>query len=98
MIGEDLADWYQDTKKVKKVVPVKKTAAKINPFVESDSDEDFLPKKALPPQTKVVKKSLTKKTTVVPKLKKVEKMRGGGADFDLEMGLALSISEEEVRK
>ena len=96
MIGEDMADWYHDTKNVKKVVPTKTTSAKKNPFV--DSDDDFVPKKTLPPPSKIVKKSLTKKATVVPKLKKVEKVRGGGADFNLELGLALSISEEEVSK
>ena len=42
MIEEDPADWYKNTKAVTKVV---KTAKK-NPFVNSDSEEDFLPKKA----------------------------------------------------
>ena len=63
-----------------------------------NSDEDFLPKKDLPQPTKVARKSQFKKGGVVPKLKKAEKLRDGGADFNLELGLALSISEEEVRK
>ena len=85
----------------KKVNPAKKEEKeekeeRENPFVETtDSDDDFVPvvKKAPAPKAK---RGPTKKTNVLHKLKKPEVERGG-ADFDLQMGIALSISKEEVR-
>ena len=115
MVEEDPADWYRadnltkqvaSTKKAapsKKVLPSKK-AVKLekNPFVETDSEDDFVPftQKTPPRPTKAkAVKALKKKPNVLSKLKKPEGVRGGGgADFDLQLGLALSISAEEVRE
>ena len=77
----------------KKVVDKKK-----NPFLETDSESDFEPfTQKTPPRPPKVK-AVKRKTNVVPKLRKPERVRGGGADFGLQMGLALSISAEEVKK
>lgn len=70
------------------------------PFINDDSEDDFEPftqKTPPPPPRGKAVKTFTKKT-LASKLRKPERVRGGGADFDLQMGLALSISTEEVRK
>ena len=96
MLEEDPLDWCQK-QQVKKEVSSKRTTAKKNPFVESNSDSDFeTTKKSILQPAKPLKKPV-KKTSVVQKLRKPEKERGG-ADFNLQMGLALSISADEVRK
>ena len=112
MVEEDPADWYRAenlTKKVastkkaapsKKVLPSKK-AVKLenNPFVETDSEDDFEPfTQKTPPRPTKAKAVKAVKKNVLSKLKKPEGVRGGGADFDLQLGLALSISAEEVRE
>ena len=77
----------------KKVVDPKK-----NPFLETDSESDFEPFTQKTPPRPPKAKTVKRKPNVLPKLRKLESVRGGGgADFDLQMGLALSISEVEVR-
>ena len=100
ILEEDPEDWCESEKQ-KKVVATKKKAQKKNILLDSDSDADFLPKEYVPPPPKTIQQpkriqKAVKKTSVVPKLKKPESERGG-ADYNLQMGLALSISAEEVK-
>ena len=81
-----------------KGLPGKKVVDKReNPFLETDSESDFEPFTQKTPPRPPKAKAVKRKPNVVPKLRKVESARGGGADFGLQMGLALSISAEEVK-
>ena len=81
-----------------KGLPGKKVVDKReNPFLETDSESDFEPFTQKTPPRPPKAKAVKKKPNVVPKLRKLESTRGGGADFGLQMGLALSISAEEVK-
>ena len=102
MLEEDPQDWFNEARKR----APKKGGKKKNPFLNSDSEEDFVPFTQKDPpigqhlltSTPVQSTSkASRKANVVEKLKKPERVRGG-ADFDLQMGTALSISAEEVRK
>ena len=100
MIEEEPSDWYQ-TEKEKKSVATKKVvkSKKVeNPFVDSDSDFEPFTQKTPPRLNKVKTLKERRKANVVSRLKKPELVREGGADDDLHLGLALSISAEEVIK
>ena len=102
MLEEDPQDWFNGATKR----APKKGEKKKNPFLNSDSEEDFVPFTQKDPpigqhlltSTPVQSTSkASRKANVVENFKKPERVRGG-ADFDLQMGTALSISAEEVRK